>query len=164
MIKEVFAKPCVGAIIEKIIGNERLILIQTRQKEDGNETNGMLEIPAGKIREYEDVFSALRREVWEESGLKITKIYGEDTSVSTQTGDVTTISFNPYCVTQNLSGAYSMILNTFLCEAEGDLIEATNETENVHWEKVSEIERLLRENPEKIFFMHINALKKYLKV
>lgn len=163
MIKEVFAKPCVGAIIEKIIGNERLILIQTRQKEDGNETNGMLEIPAGKIREYEDVFSALRREVWEETGLKITKIYGEDTSVSTQTGDVTTISFNPYCVTQNLSGAYSMILNTFLCEAEGDLIESTNETENVHWEKVSEIERLLRENPEKIFFMHINALKKYLK-
>lgn len=57
-----------------------------------------------------------------------------------------------------------MILNTFLCEAEGDLIESTNETENVHWEKVSEIERLLRENPEKIFFMHINALKKYLKV
>lgn len=163
MIKEVFAKPCVGAIIEKIIGNERHILIQTRQKEDGNETNGMLEIPAGKIREYEDVFSALRREVWEETGLKITKIYGEDTSVSTQTGDVTTISFNPYCVTQNLSGAYSMILNTFLCEAEGDLIESTNETENVHWEKVSEIERLLRENPEKIFFMHINALKKYLK-
>lgn len=83
MIKEVFAKPCVGAIIEKIIGNERLILIQTRQKEDGNETNGMLEIPAGKIREYEDVFSALRREVWEETGLKLTKIYGEDTSVST---------------------------------------------------------------------------------
>ena len=139
-------------------------MIQTRQKEDGNETNGMLEIPAGKIREYEDVFSALRREVWEETGLKITKIYGEDTSVSTQTGDVTTISFNPYCVTQNLSGAYSMILNTFLCEAEGDLIESTNETENVHWERVSEIERLLRENPEKIFFMHINALKKYLKV
>lgn len=164
MIKEVFAKPCVGAIIEKIIGNERYILIQTRQKEDGNETNGMLEIPAGKIREYEDVFSALRREVWEETGLKITKIYGEDTSVSTQSGDVTTISFNPYCVTQNLSGAYSMILNTFLCEAEGNLIESTNETENVHWEKVSEIERLLRENPEKIFFMHINALKKYLKV
>lgn len=164
MIKEVFTKPCVGAIIEKVIGNERHILIQTRQKEDGNETNGMLEIPAGKIREYEDVFSALRREVWEETGLKITKIYGEDTSVSTQTGDVTTISFNPYCVTQNLSGAYSMILNTFLCETEGDLIESTNETENVHWEKVSEIERLLRENPEKIFFMHINALKKYLKV
>lgn len=164
MTKEVFAKPCVGAIIKKVVGNEPYILLQTRQKEDGNETNGMLEIPAGKIREYEDVFSALRREAWEETGLKITKIYGEDSSVCTQIGDVTTISFTLYCVTQNLSGAYSIILNTFLCEAEGDLMESTNETEQVHWEKVSEIKRLLEEHPEKIFFMHINALKKFLKV
>ena len=164
MTKEVFAKPCVGAIIKKVVGNEPYILLQTRQKEDGNETNGMFEIPAGKIREYEDVFSALRREVWAETGLKITKIYGEDSSVCTQIGDVTTISFTPYCVTQNLSGAYSIILNTFLCEAEGDLTESTNETEQVHWEKVSEIKRLLEEHPEKIFFMHINALKKFLKV
>lgn len=56
----------------------------------------------------------LRREVWEETGLKITKIYGEDSLVCTQTGDVTTISFNPYCVIQNLSGAYSIILNPSL--------------------------------------------------
>lgn len=161
MITETFAKPCVGAIIEKVIDNEKYILIQTRQKDDGNETNGMIEIPAGKIREYEDIFAALRREVWEETGLKITKIYGEELSVSTQTSDVTTISFTPYCITQNLSGAYSIILHTFLCEAEGSLVESTNETENIHWVKISEMKQLLREHPEKIFFMHINALRKY---
>ena len=44
-MNEILAKPCVGAIIEKTENNERYILIQTRQKEDGNETNGMLEIP-----------------------------------------------------------------------------------------------------------------------
>lgn len=161
MITETFAKPCVGAIIEKVIDNEKYILIQTRQKDDGNETNGMIEIPAGKIREYEDIFAALRREVLEETGLKITKIYGEELSVSTQTSDVTTISFTPYCITQNLSGAYSIILHTFLCEAEGSLVESTNETENIHWVKISEMKQLLREHPEKIFFMHINALRKY---
>ena len=123
----------------------------------------MFEIPAGKIREYEDVFSALRREVREETGLKITKIYGEDSSVCTQIGDVTTISFTPYCVTQNLSGAYSIILNTFLCEAEGDLTESTNETEQVDWENIGD-KTIAEEHPEKIFFMHINALKKFLKV
>ena len=161
MISEVFAKPCVGAIIEKSIDNEKYILIQTRQKEDGNETNGMIEIPAGKIREYEDIFSTLRREVWEETGLKITKIYGEDASVYIQTGSVTTVSFNPYCITQNLSGAYSIILNTFLCEAEGELLKHTNETENIHWAKATGVAELLKEHPERIFFMHINALKKY---
>jgi len=31
----------------------------------------MIEIPAEKIREYESVFDALRREVWEETGLNI---------------------------------------------------------------------------------------------
>ena len=114
MLNEIFAKPCVGAIIEKTIEEEKYILVQTRQKEDGNETNGMLEIPAGKIREYEDIFSTLRREVFEETGLKITKIYGEESSISSTTGNVTTLSFEPYCITQNLSGAYSIILNTLL--------------------------------------------------
>ena len=79
---EKFAIPCVAAIIEKIVNNEKYILIQTRQKEDGAETNGMLEIPAGKIREYKNVFVALRREVKEETGLTITKILGEDRQVS----------------------------------------------------------------------------------
>lgn len=162
MINEIFAKPCVGAIIEKTVDDEKYILLQTRQKEDGEETNGMIEIPAGKIREYENIFSALRREVWEETGLKITKIQGESDIVSNQVGDITTISFEPYCVTQNLSGAYSIILNTFLCEAEGDLLDCTDETENIRWEKVSNLEQLIKEKPEKIFFMHLNALKKYL--
>lgn len=75
---EVFCKPCVGAIIRKTVDGERYLLIQERQKVDGGNQNGLLEIPAGKIREYENIFSALRREVWEETGLKITKIEGEE--------------------------------------------------------------------------------------
>lgn len=163
-MNEILAKPCVGAIIEKTENNERYILIQTRQKEDGNETNGMLEIPAGKIREYEDIFSALRREVLEETGLKITKVYGENDVISNQVGGVTTISFEPYCVTQNLSGAYSIILNTFLCEAEGNLLNHTNETQNIRWEKISNVERLLKEETESVFFMHTNALRKFFNL
>lgn len=64
---EIFAKPAVGAIIEKIEQGKRYILIQTRNKESGGIENGMTEIPAGKIREYENIFDALRREIWEES-------------------------------------------------------------------------------------------------
>lgn len=160
---EKFAVPCVAAIIEKIVNNEKYILIQTRQKEDGAETNGMLEIPAGKIREYENIFEALKREVKEETGLTITKILREDRQVSNLIDGNEVISYTPYCVTQNLSGVYSIILNTFLCEAEGELLSETNESQNIHWMKIEDLKKILKNNPEKIFLLHINALQKYFK-
>lgn len=164
MHTEVFAIPCVGAIIEKIIDGEKNILLQTRQKSGGGDTNGMLELPAGKIREYEDVFSALRREVREETGLTITKIYGEELLRSTKIGAVKTISYEPFCITQNISGAYSIILNTFVCEAEGEPLNATDETQNIGWINIAEVSRIIEKEPERMFFMHLNALKKYLNM
>ena len=161
---EKFAIPCVAAIIEKIVNNEKYILIHTRQNEDRAETNGMLEVPAGKIREYENIFRALRREVKEETGLTITKILGEDRQISNLIGSNEVISYTPYCVTQNLSGAYSIILNTFLCEAEGELLTETNESQNIHWMKIEELKKIFKNNPEKIFLLHINALQKYLGI
>ena len=161
---EKFTVPCVAAIIEKIVNNEKYILIQTRQKEDGAETNGMLELPAGKIREYENIFEALRREVKEETGLSITKILGEDNQISNFIKGNEVISYTPYCITQNLSGAYSIILNTFLCEAKGELLTETNESQNIHWIKIEEFKKILKNNPEKIFLLHINALQKYLGI
>ncbi|WP_373080914.1 NUDIX hydrolase [Fusobacterium animalis] len=149
---EKFAISCVAAIIEKIVNNEKYILIQTRQKEDGAETNGMLEVPAGKIREYENIFRALRREVKEETGLTITKILGEDKQISNLIDGNEVISYTPYCVTQNLSGAYSIILNTFLCEAEGELLTETNESQNIHWMKIEELKKFLKIILKKYFY------------
>jgi len=51
---EIFAKPAVGAIIYKIEQGQRYILMQTRNKENGGSENGMIEIPAGKVRDYKD--------------------------------------------------------------------------------------------------------------
>ena len=161
---EIFAKPCAGAIIEKIIDGEKHILLQTRQKSGGGDTNGKLEIPAGKIREYEDVFSTIRREVLEETGLTVTKIYGEELAAVTQVGEVKTITFEPFCITQNLRGAYSIILNTFICEAEGETLPSTDEAQNIGWVNISEVRQIIENEPERVFFMHINALKKYLNM
>lgn len=161
---EIFSKPAVGAIIETIIENKKYILVQERQKENGDVDNGMLEIPAGKIREYENIFEALRREVKEETGLKVTKIFGEENTKKSIINDHETISFEPYCMTQNLSGAYSLILFTFLCTAEGELEVSTNETKNIRWVKNEDLRNLLKDEPERIFIMHINALKKYFNM
>ena len=160
---ETFALPAVGAIIIKKVENEEFILVQTRQKNSEDGTDGLLEIPAGKIREYETIFEALKREVWEETGLHITTIQGEDVSQFLDINDNKTISFSPYCVTQNLSGAYSLILSTFLCEAEGELLEHTNETESIRWIRRKELKEIVDKSPESIFLMHVHALRKYLR-
>lgn len=161
---EKFAKPAVGAIIVKEVNKEKYILIQKRQKENGGSENGMIEIPAGKIREYENIFEALKREVWEETGLTITKINGEEKAIESYVNNNKVISFEPYCVTQNLSGAYSLILNTFLCEAEGSLVQSTNETQNIRWEKAEKVKEMVNENPDDFFLMHVNALRKYFEL
>lgn len=159
---ETFAIPAVGAIIVKRVEDEEFILVQTRKKNSGDGLDGLLEIPAGKIREYENIFEALRREVWEETGLHITSIQGEDDSKLLDVSGNKTIMFSPYCVTQNLSGAYSLLLSTFLCEAEGELMEQTNETENIRWISRDELKEIVDNSPESIFLMHLHALRKYL--
>ena len=159
---ETFAVPAVGAIIVKRVENDEFILVQTRKKNNGDGMDGLLEIPAGKIREYENIFEALRREVWEETGLHITTIQGEDVSKSLDVAGNKTMMFSPYCVTQNLSGAYSIILSTFLCEAEGEMLKQTNETENIRWMRRDELKEIVDNSPESIFLMHVHALRKYL--
>lgn len=161
-MKEIFAIPAVGAIIVKKVKNEEFILVQNRKKNMGDGTDGLLEIPAGKIREYENIFEALRREVWEETGLHLTTIQGEKDSMFLDVVGNKTIIFSPYCVTQNLSGAYSIILSTFICEAEGELLKQTNETENIRWMKKEELKEIVDNSPENIFLMHVNSLRKYL--
>lgn len=95
-------------------------------------------LPAGKVREYENIFDALRREVWEKTGLHITAIHGEEDK--------------------------PIILSTFVCEAEGELLERTNETENIRWMKREELKEIVGQEPESIFLMHVHALRKYLGV
>ncbi|WP_072910919.1 NUDIX domain-containing protein [Pseudobutyrivibrio xylanivorans] len=61
-MKELFSKPAAGGIIEKIVDGEVFVLIQERCKGNVHE-DGLIEIPAGKIREFENIYDCLRREI-----------------------------------------------------------------------------------------------------
>ena len=93
-MQEVFVKPAVGAIIERNVNGKDYILIQKRYKE--GDTDKLLEIPAGKIIEYEDIFQALRREIREKTGLKIKEIKGEGDVKVSKVNDYTITSFMPF--------------------------------------------------------------------
>lgn len=74
---ERFSIPGVAGIIEKEMDGNDYILIQRRCKADSSDIYGQIEIPAGKIREFENIFTCLRREIKEETGLEVLEIIGE---------------------------------------------------------------------------------------
>ncbi|MBC8062753.1 MAG: NUDIX domain-containing protein [Clostridiaceae bacterium] len=159
---EVFAKPGVGGIIIKSEKGIDYILLQERCKENGGAENGLIEIPAGKIREFENIFNCLRREVWEETGLNVTEIIGEDESVTIMSNGYKVINYMPFACSQNIEGTYPIMVQTFICTVQGKLLDKTNETKNIRWVSIDELIELLDNKEDDFYPMHVATLKKYL--
>jgi len=159
---ERFQIPGVAAIIVKEALGIKQILIQERAKIDEPAERGLIEIPAGKIREYENIFDTLRREVFEETGLNVTTIVGKDSADIVQQRDYKVISVEPFYISQNMSGSYLKIITTFLCQVEGELVAKSDESENIRWIAIDDLRTLLLSQPEKFYPMSISVLKKYI--
>jgi len=158
---EKFAIPAVGAIIENEIDGEKYILIQKRVKSGETVERGLVEIPAGKIREYENIYDALKREIKEETNLDIVSIKGKN-NANIEINGYEVINVEPFSVAQNLVGGYSLIVLIFICRAEGEIHDNALENENVQWCKVENIRNQIINKPESFYPMHILTLKKYL--
>jgi len=161
---EVFAKPGVGGIIVKRMDGIDYILIQERCKEGGGAENGLIEIPAGKIREFENIFDCLKREIWEETGLKVIEIEGENDTVIFESNGYKVINYMPFACSQNIEGNYPIMVQTFICKVEGQVVEQTNETQNIRWISLIELKEMLDSKEEEFYPMHVVALKKYLTI
>lgn len=156
--KESFMIPGVGSIIEK----DECILMQKRCKDNAPSEYGLYEIPAGKIRAGENIFVCLRREVFEETGLELTCIEGESDSQLLQIGDYEVLNYTPFSNTQNLTLHYPIMVQIFICQAIGELAVKTNESQDLEWLTLNELESLL-EDETRFYPMHIHTLKKYLR-
>lgn len=161
---ELFAKPGVGGIIEKSIDGIDYILIQERHKEDAKLEEGLIEIPAGKIREFENIFDCLRREIWEETGLIVDEIEGEKDSIVIETNGYKVLSYTPFMSSQNIEGTYPIMVQVFICKTIGQELTQTNETKNIRWISLTELKQLLDTSENNFYPMHITTLKKYLEV
>lgn len=159
--EEALTIPFVGAIIERISeSGEVEILVQTRNKKSDPVFSGTMEIPGGKFRAGESIYETLRREVLEESGMEIVSVQEEEKVEHNFSHDMSADTFSPFCVTSSPEGPFVGFI--FRCKATGTPAEQTNESKNCMWITISELKRIISNNPEKIYTPFLGALRKFV--
>lgn len=105
----------------------------------------------------------LRREIKEETGLDVVEIEGEKEAIIVKKKDYTVINYEPFSCSQNISGKYPIMVQVFICRTTGYLLDNTNESQELQWINLDELQLRLEENTDWIYPMHITTLRKYLK-
>lgn len=156
----------VSAILEKVENGERFIFMQTRWKPKASpDYLGVLEIPAGGIDSYENVYDAVKREVKEETGLDIVRFVDDmqTPAMFSRPGD-SSIAFRPFVCQQSLetNGGLPWVGFVFRCEVEGAVTMQTSEAKDPRWVTVDELDDLLINSPETIFSLQYATLRYYV--
>lgn len=150
----------VRAIIERQGSSGVEIVLQVREKPWEGSTS--IELPGGRVEEFEGLLSALRREVQEETGLKITLIEGEAGRLVAQTDETEVECMQPFAAYQTLRGAVDSFGVYFRCQAEGELIAAGDDARAARWVPVMEAAAWLVDNPDQFSWVDRAALRFYL--
>lgn len=149
------------ALIERIENKQVELLVQIRNKPYEGDTR--LELPGGRVDEFESLIEALRREVREETGLDLTQIEGLDDRLETQAATANVECLKPFAVYQTLRGPVDSMGVYFRCQAQGTLLVVGDETVQIKWMPVVEITALLRADPEQFSWVDRAGLTFYLK-
>ena len=68
----------------------------------------------------------------------------------------------PFACSQNIEGNYPIMVQTFICKTEGQVLDKTNETKNIRWVSINELKEMLDNKVDEFYPMHVATLKKYL--
>ena len=126
---------------------------------------GLVEIPAGAIDPYENVFEAIKREVREECGLTVTKfINSQEYPLQKSRENNTAFAFQPFICQQSISTLDGLpwVGFVFLCEVEGELKMEMREAKDPKWLSLEELTDLVENHPEQVFSLQLPVLKYYL--
>jgi 8-oxo-dGTP pyrophosphatase MutT (NUDIX family) len=162
-----YAIPFVAGIIERWHEDKLQLLIQIRNHPKHQSIyNGTIEFAAGTLDKlYENVYTALEREIKEETGLVLKRIVNDSrTKVYSPNGTDAIFGFRPYCCTQQLKEGRPWVGFIFRCEVEdGEPTGQPGESEDVKWIDASEVKRIFKETPEKLFGLEVPAWEYYFK-
>jgi 8-oxo-dGTP diphosphatase len=149
------------AIIEQETDGATMIVIQVRNKP--HEGGKWLELPGGRVEEFESLLNALKREVKEETGLTITGIHGLDSRIEIGSVDANVECLEPFAVYQTLKGPVDSMGVYFLCRTSGELLVTGDETENIQWVPVQQVVQWMKTDPEKFDWVDRAGLMFYIR-
>jgi len=156
-------KAVVSAILIRSVKSKTEVYLQTRWKPDKSPTySGLLEIPAGGIESYENVYDALKREVKEECGLDIMRIIDDyQGQILEPKEHDKAFVFKPFICQQVLetNGGLPWIGFVFVCEVEGEVKINETEAKDPLWVSVSTLKDILKNKPESVFPLQLPALE-----
>src|SRR6267142_2778114 len=111
------------------------------------------------LRATPNVYDAVKREVLEETGLRVTRF---DPDLRTKTyapKEDDCFAFVPFCCQQQLKGGLPRVGFVFLCQVEdAEPVPQHDEVRDVHWMNVSELRKIFEETPERIFTLQLGVL------
>ena len=128
-----------GLLVREVEGEKQLI-IQLRKKNGEPE---VYELPGGRLNEYERIVDGLKREILEETGLKVKIIYGEQGAVVADGVSFKAECIKPFFSFLTLEGPVDSFGIHFICEVEGEPLTTGDDTENIHWAGKEEIQNLI---------------------
>ena len=157
----------VSALLERTHNGKRQVFVQTRNKPTSSPYYvDTLEIPAGGIESYENVYDALKREVFEETGLRVVHILDDVITdvMENRKGD-RSLAFRPYLCQQVLStnGGLPWYGFVFGCEVVGEVKMNIKEARDPRWLDLTELKDFLDRYPNKVFSLQYATLKKYVE-
>lgn len=161
--------PTISAVIERKNNGKTEILLQTRNKPTLDPIySNCLEIPSGLIKRYEDAFSAVIREVKEETCLDVV-FDSESSKHFSFEGDKndSVLGYSPFCISQQMKGGRAYLNLGFVCslkETNSLPIENKYETKDPHWVSLEKLEEMLKNEPNNFFLLNIPILQKYIEL
>ena len=156
-------KAIVSVIIERYKDGKKQILVMTRWKPHRDpKYSGTLEIPAGHVDYYENVYEAAKREVFEETGLTVTEFIPNIKTKTHSPQNDGAFAFVPFCCQQQVKNGQPWLGFVFICRAkEGKLIPREGETKDVRWIDCDALKRIFENHPERIFTLQLGVLDFY---
>ena len=155
---EAIVVPNVAAVV---YSEDRARLVLQRRDKPGEAVRGRLEVPGGRWRAGESPEVAVRREVFEETGLTVVEMLTGSTDYSFKAG-VSVQASRPSAVVAGLAGAYPALLLAFECVAVGVPRPLAGETAAPAWWELGDVSSHLDNDPEDFVWQTAAILREVL--